>query len=594
MKRHSFFIRLFVGNLLLVGTIAAVICAVSYVYLNAEYRRRNQADQDALCHVLRAHFQRNWPADGQIDDDAKALVAGLPVRLTVIAADGRVLGDSQADPADMANHKTDDRPEVLAALDGRPGSHVRASETLGVEFRYLARPVVRDGRVAAVVRVALPVKRIVESSRFIGNALWWAALAAAAAAVALGLLLSWLWYVPLRQITRAARQIAGGNLTCRASISGSDELAQLGAALNEMRRSLAEQIELIAAQRANLAAIVANLREGVVALDADQRVVLMNAAAVEMLAPGAAETTGQHLQAVVRIPKVLGALANLAPDRTVSTQVTVEDGGRRRVLDLHAADVGSGASGDFRVLLVVRDITQIARTAEMKAEFVANASHELRTPLATIRAAVDSLAAVGSDDPDAFRKFVGMLDRHVRRLEHMTSDLLSLHLVESAKGELRLARIDTAGLAEWVRSHFAVQAGEKNVTLVVRTDHAPEAFASDRRLVQLILENLLDNAVKFTPAGGRVDCCFQGRDDRIALCVADTGCGIPPEIQPRVFERFFQAEPSRTGDSNVRGTGLGLAIVKYAAERLGAGVCLESRPGQGTTVTVLIPCRPDA
>lgn len=202
---------------------------------------------------------------------------------------------------------------------------------------------------------------------------------------------------------------------------------------------------------------------------------------------------------------------------------------------------------------------------------------------------MDSLSAADPGDSDEVRKLSAVLDRHVSRLEGMTNDLLDLHMVESAKVALRLQDIALGDLAEWVRAQFAATAQEKGLTLEVAADQRDNRLRSDRKLLELILRNLLDNAIKFTPAGGRVECRFETAEQAVTLRVSDTGCGIRPQDQPRVFERFFQGEASRTGDSRVRGTGLGLAIVKHAAERLAARIELQSEPGKGTVVTVVLP-----
>ena len=432
---------------------------------------------------------------------------------------------------------------------------------------------------------------IVALAGFVGShRLLWAALAAVAIAAALGLLISWVWYAPLRQITHAARQIASGNLSARALVSGPSEVADLGKALNEMRSSMAGQLNVIAAQSENLQTVVANLRESVIATDRDGHIVFMNQAAIDLLAPGAGDLTGQHLQSILRVADILDLYNHSQiTGQSLSRQIEADFRGQRRYFDVHAARLAGTQPQGIAALLVIRDVTDLARTATVKAEFVANASHELRTPLATIRAAVDSLESVEPGDTASFSKFLAILDRHVKRLENLTNDLLDLHIVESGRTKPRMETIELDALADWARAYFADQAQQKGVRLDIKTPHAGGTLQSDRILVELILKNLLDNAIKFTPPGGQVECLLQRQDDQALIQVSDTGCGIPPEAQARVFERFFQADSSRSGDARTRGTGLGLAIVKHAAERLGAKVILKSEVGKGTTVSVTMP-----
>lgn len=603
MFKHSFFAKLLAGNLLLIALLVTVGGLVSYHQINRARLDEGLANQQRTATLLADYIEHVWPEAGEriesIDPLCKRLLADSPMRLTVIASDGRVLGDSdsQADPREMENHDTTARTEVVTAMKGLPGHGERPSETLGIPFRYLARPIFQDGRVVGVVRVAMPIEAIAVEEAFIRNGLLMAGAAAAAAAGALALLLSWIWYAPLRQITNAAKTIAGGDLSHRAAIAGSGELRQLAAALNEMRDSIAAQIRQIAAQRQNLVSVVENLREGVLGLGRDGLILLANQSAIDMLADGhEGAVINQHLQSVVRLADVVDAY-NLAVQTglPVNRHVELNREGRRITLEVHAHKLQSGQAGRIDAIVVVRDVSEMARSAAVKAEFVANASHELRTPLATIRAAVDSLAFSGTDDPEAFAKCLDILHRHISRLENMTNDLLDLNIAETGRTRLRQEDIPVESLGQWVESHFATQAQEKSVELAVEAQPPEQSFRSDRRLVELIVQNLVHNAIKYTPATGRVECliALSPEDGHLTIRVSDTGCGIRPQDKPRVFERFFQADPARSGDSTVRGTGLGLAIVKHACERLGAKITIDSEVGKGTTVTVTIPTGTD-
>ncbi|MFP3937503.1 MAG: ATP-binding protein [Phycisphaerae bacterium] len=588
MKPHSFFFRLFVGNVVLVGVIIAVSCAVSYAYLNREYHAKELRSQHRLTRTFRDIFQQQEDLQpAEVDRLCEQLVGELPGRLTVVASDGQVLGDSHADPLTMENHRTEDRPELLAALGGRSGESTRRSGTLNIDFRYLAEPLRRNGRVVGAVRLARPVSGLVERQSFIWRSLLWSVAAAALAAAAGGLLVSWLWSRPLRQVTLTARRLASGDLSRPRHIGGSRELRELADALDEMRRNLSEQIETVAMQRENLRTVVANLTEGLIALDKRGHVVLMNRSAIEMVCPDVEDPTGRHVQSVVRIAEVADAVGRVAPDRSVRRQVELRR--PRRILDMRVAALSADAAGGIRTLVVLRDITDIARTATVKAEFVANASHELRTPLATLRAAVDSLETTDAADRDTVRRLLDIVTRHVSRLEELTQDLLDLHLLEQTRAEPHLEDVRLGDLADWARGHFATRVEEAGVRFEVLCEHDAATVRSDGKLLRMILQNLIDNGLKFTPSGGRVECVLIPADGGLTLRVSDTGCGIPPGLTERVFERFFQADPSRSGSAQRRGTGLGLAIVKYAADRLDAQLQLDSTVGEGTTVEVKVP-----
>lgn len=594
MKTYSFFFKLFLGNLLLVGLILALAAALSFHHLNRQFQRQTEAQLQQQLGILQNYLEVLWPSSPEaIQRHCQQLARESHWRLTVVAADGQVLGDSAFDPLKMANHRTATRPEIIAALEGRPGKDQRRSDTLDIEYVYLARPVWIQGNIVGVVRLAQPAASVMEGQEFIGHTLRLAALTAVLAGILLALLLSWLWYRPLRRITATAHQLAQGNLAARAPVSGSSELAVLGQALNNMRDSLNHQWEQLRVQQQDLQLVVANLREGIVALDHEDHVVFINQAAMDLLVTDPTSILqNQHLQSVVRYSEIVDLYYHAAGQSgSLQKVMEIEVHGRRCHLEVYAVRLASSVSGGIAGLLVIRDITDLARATAMKAEFVANASHELRTPLATIRAAVDSLRDVTPEDQDTFFKLTDILDRHATRLEDMTKDLLDLHTVENGKKKPTRKPLALNEVLTALHDQFTSRARSKNITLQIPLIDPPLQLTTDRKLLDLILQNLLDNALKFTPTGGQVSCLAELKTSGVLFRVSDTGCGIRPEDQPRVFERFFQADTSRTGDPKIRGTGLGLAIVKHAAERLGVQLDLQSAPGQGTTFTVLLPDR---
>lgn len=590
MRPGGTFIKLFLDNLLVMVVILTVAGLFTYQRLDAGYQREMRQNQDRLAHIAVVHFQELWPLNqARIDQISKKLLHEPATRLTVIAADGTVLGDSQGNPLTMSNHKTDDRPEVLAALAGRAGNHERLSETLSVQYRYVALPVTHTGRIVAAVRVATPVKTIAEGGSLLRNAVIWSALAGTAAAVGLGLLTSWIWYAPLRRITKAAKQIASGDLSSKAGIGGNDRLADLAGALNSMRDNLGKYLGQITSQHQDFQAVLANLQEGVIATDAEGRVVLMNQAAGDLFSVEPHRADNKPLQSVLPVLDILEfheqAMASEGP-LCGQLDLEVDAPAGRRSIEVHGTKVPPGPS-NIVCLLVVRDVSELAAATAMKTQFVANASHELRTPLATIRAAVDSLTS--AEDKQESAKLADVLDRHVRRLEEMTKDLLDLHMVESGKFALNLQEVTLGDLAEWTRTQFAAQTQETGLDLSISACRPEQKVRSDRKLLELILRNLIENAIKFTPSGGRVECAFDVTAEGAVLRVSDTGCGIRLADQPRVFERFYQGDAARSGLTKTRGTGLGLAIVKHATDRLGAKIDLQSELGHGTTVTLLLP-----
>jgi PAS domain S-box-containing protein len=593
MKRTSFFLRLFLGNLLLVALIIGLGAYFAYRSLNQHYLEQAQARQADALRMARQAIQQHWPASAsELQALCRTLVPSPAMQLSVIDLRGKILAENHQAHVPVGNPIAEGRPEILTALDGRTGTSVRTVQTGQKPVRLLAGPIRRDKNTVALVRVAMPIHSMYSQGGFVTGLVLWSLLVTFAAAGVLGLLVSWIWYRPLRQITDNARRIAQGSLSERPLARGSGELGELSEALNEMRRTVSTQLDLISEQGENLRTILANLREGVIALDSDGRIAFMNDTAHDLLAPDETEPAGQHFQTIIRLAELVDVYNELVSDnQPINRPVELALRGRRVTLSVQASRIDHGRTSSIATLLVVHDITEISRTATMKAEFVANASHELRTPLATIRAAVDNLLEMGAEDPEAVERLAAMIDRHVNRLEDMTNDLLDLHTAEARQLPPRWEEVELGTLVWWAQTHFVQRAREKNVRLTVEADRDDFPIRTDRKLVVLILQNLLDNALKFTPAGGEVACRIESADREVALTVRDTGCGIPPEDRTKVFDRFFQANTSRTGEPRQRGTGLGLAIVKHASDRLGATIDLDSEIGQGTTVTLRIPSR---
>ncbi len=551
--------------------------------------QESQTQQDRMTLLLQRHFQTVWPlTPAAIHETCGVMGRQSHFRVTVVAADGLVLGDSEADPNQMENHRRSDREEVIVALAGRPGEQRRHSSTLGVTFRYVAQPIVYKGAVVAAVRLAAPVQDFTASQTFIRDALLGAAGTTTLVSVLLALLINRLWSKPLKRIATAARQVASGDLQSPIHVRSSGELAELAAALNEMRKNLSQQIDATATGQEHLQTVVANLQDGLIAMDRDLKVVLMNQAAAGLLAVSS-RPVGATIQAVVRNADILGLCEKVVTSgQAGGRQIEVLRDSRLRTLDIRMAPIAQGSDA-IAYLLVIRDVTELARAAAMKAEFVANASHELRTPVATLRAAVDSFADANVADAAGLQKIAAIFNRHVTRLENMTRDLLDLHVVESGRLKLQASEFPLEAVRAWAAEMFAPRAKDKGVSLQIAVNPEGATFRSDRKLLELIVQNLVDNALKYTAAGGSVHCSLQIVAQSLVLRVSDTGCGIRQEDQAHVFERFFQVDASRTGDTRQRGTGLGLAIVKHAADRLSAHLELQSELQRGTTLTVTIP-----
>jgi two-component system phosphate regulon sensor histidine kinase PhoR len=513
-------------------------------------------------------------------------------RVTVIAPDGVVLADSDIPAADLGrldNHR--ERPEVRAALDGRVGRDLRSSTSVHAKLLYVALPV-RDGeRVVGVVRLALPLAAVTSSYDQINRVMVAGGLVALAVAFGIGLFVAGRVTRPVVEMQAIARKMSEGQFAVRAPVRSEDELGALGRALNVMVQRLREQIQNLEAERAKATAILDGLVVGVVAVDGQECILLMNERARAMFGVGHGRGEGKPFLEVIR---------NADLHEIFRSGRTAGGVFRREVRVVHPADRTLRVSAvplrftgeDPGLVLVMDDVTELRRLEQVRTEFIANVSHELRTPLTAIQGYLETLLGGALDEPEHARRFVEIAFRHTERLGRLLNDLTDLSNIELGKVSLRLAPTPLRPVVESVLELVAAKARDGEVTVTADVSDAMGVQADHDRLVQILI-NLVDNAVKYTPAGGAVTVRARPTaEGRIEVSVSDTGIGIPRADLPRITERFYRVDKARSRE--LGGTGLGLAIVKHLVLAHGGDMAIDSEEGRGTTVRVLLPEGGDA
>jgi two-component system phosphate regulon sensor histidine kinase PhoR len=300
---------------------------------------------------------------------------------------------------------------------------------------------------------------------------------------------------------------------------------------------------------------------------------------------------GRHYMEVLRQRPVAQALEQVLRGGG-RVRLEVEMRHPRRDYALAGVPFPGAEDAPHGAVLTFHDVTERRRVDHVRRDFVANASHELRTPLTSIKGFVEALEDGAVADPPTAQRFLGKIRTHADRMVALVGDLLELSRLESGERPPRWERVVPAALVEEVVGSFADAARRKDTALVPAGDGAPEVVSDPERL-RGILENLVETAIKYTPAGGKVEVSSgEGPDGRAIFTVSDNGPGIAAEHLPRIFERFYRVDKARSRD--LGGTGLGLAIVKHLAEGMRASVTVVSEPGRGTRFTVTVPARPDA
>jgi two-component system phosphate regulon sensor histidine kinase PhoR len=392
---------------------------------------------------------------------------------------------------------------------------------------------------------------------------------------------------PLRELTEGADRIAAGAHGHKVYAPGRDEVGKLAQTFNHMSAHLATQFAQLEEDRQQLRAILSGMVEGVVALDAAQRVLFANQRAVELFeVPSAQAVVGRKLWEVIRRRSLLDLVERAVAEDTPLSEELTWNGRGERTLKVHVARLqGPFAKG---AVLVLHDTTDLRRLERIRQEFVTNVSHELKTPLSVIQACVETLLDGAIDDPEHRGPFLERIAEQSNRLYALILDLLSLARIESGEEAFYFQEVALGeAVGECLNRHRA-RAETKNLVLVAAPPPAgAETVWADEEAVGQILDNLVDNAVKYTPEGGRVEVRWRGEDGRVLIEVQDTGIGIPPRDLPRVFERFYRVDKARSRE--LGGTGLGLSIVKHLTQAMHGSVWAASQPGQGATFFVRLP-----
>ncbi len=521
------------------------------------------------------------PSLGDPDDEADAIGARIDSRVTFIAADGVVLGDSEVAKADLGtleNHAT--REEILQAAHTGEGTGRRQSHTTGVWTMYAAVKV-SSGPIA-FARVALP---LTEADARVAHVRQLALVGLAAgllSAVALGWITSVLLNRRIRAVAEVAHRYRAGDFDEAARDYGRDEIGTVATVLDETARELGARLAEIARERAHMDAILTGMAEGVVLVNRAGRLVLTNPAVRAMLRLPAA-LGEQHFLEVVRQPDIAAQVAQaLAGEQPAPVEVQLDREGRRTLVG-HAVPVARERGGG--AVLVLHDVTEQRRADQVRRDFVANVSHELRTPLTAIRGYVEALA----DQPSAedTQRFVDIIARHALRMERLVRDLLRLARLDAGQESLERAECNLATLVAGVAHDLEPALDGRRQDVIVRLADDASTVPGDPAKLHDVLRNLIENASNYSPEGGAIEVESRRDESTVAITVADRGPGIPAADLPRIFERFYRVDRSRTRDPG--GTGLGLSIVRHLVELHGGSVAAANRDGGGAMITVRLP-----
>jgi len=521
-----------------------------------------------------------------LDAEADRLGQYSASRVTLVAEDGTVVGDSRQTVEQLKtleNHAS--RPEIIDAREHGIGESQRYSTTVGTDMLYVA--VRANHPIVHYVRLALPLDEIDRQLAAIRNL----ALLSLGVVIPVALLVAWLVSAPLARRVHAIATVAGryssGDLSRRPYDYGGDELGAVARALDGAVQELGRRLEELSRDRARMEAILTGMVEGVLVVDRQGRLQLVNQAAQAMLHIES-DAAGHHYLEVIRHPDITAQVGAALQGQMVDARELALGRDASRLFVARTAPVS--ASGGGGAVVVLHDTTDLRHADQMRRDFVANVSHELRTPLTAIRGYVEAIR----DDPDnaaATPRFLDIIWRQTTRMQRLVADLLRLARLDARQEPLERARVDIRHLFESIAADLAPLASEKGQRVVIAVADDCRELQGDPAKLHDVVRNLAENAVHHSAPGTDIELSATRHDADCLLSVADRGPGIPPEDLRRVFERFYRVDPSRARPG---GTGLGLAIVKHLVELHGGAVRATNRPGGGAVFTVTLPERHQA
>jgi two-component system, OmpR family, phosphate regulon sensor histidine kinase PhoR len=557
--------------------------------LRHDYERSGFEQLAAIARIALAHPpQAIAPNSSALRDRAPlndwvAQMAASGVRVTVITSDGQVLADSQSDPSTMENHAG--RPEIRDALAKGDGQSIRHSVTINRDLLYFAVRLPVAGGPPVILRFASPLQTLNEELWGFRKRLWLASLVMLLVTGAASLLISRSFSDRVDRLKKFSDRVAEGDFRPIEADRSGDVMEALAASLNQTAARLDRTIRTLTEERNLSSAILGSMVEGVAVVNASERLLFANPGFAEILDLDVPPQSGSALVEVVRQTELLEAVRRvLKGDPRVETEI-ITGTLRQRFFAVTVAAVSAAETSG--AVIVLHDITDLRKLERVRRDFVANVSHEFKTPLTAIQGFAETLLAGAIDDAQNRVRFLEIILEHSQRLARLTDDLLRLSQMDADRLGLEIRGVGVQQFVESCVETAQRPAAERDLRISVNLSNRLPDIAADRRRLAEVLQNLLDNAIQYTPPGGQIMLSASADGSEVTFTVSDTGIGIPQTDQPRIFERFYRVDVARSRE--VGGTGLGLAIAKHLVEAHGGRIWVESEVGQGSQFHFTVP-----
>ncbi|WP_201003968.1 two-component system histidine kinase PnpS [Paenibacillus glycanilyticus] len=518
-------------------------------------------------------------------EEAENLKTYADTRVTFIAGDGTVLGDSDHAPETMDNHSS--RVEVVKAHKDGIGRAIRYSDTLKENLLYVALAVNPSDPHSNVIRLAMSLKEVDKSIDQLWTVLIIGLLILFIVAAFISYRIALSLTRPLEQITKVAQRIKQMDYKARVKVRKQDEVGELGHAINAMAESLEVQMTRIRQNESQLESVLENMINGVMMIDPAGKILLMSRRAGELLGISSGELVGRNYAEAKQQYELSQLIQEALEGREHIREEITFYFPEERLLELNLVPIFQENQEFGGVLLVLADVTAIRRLERMRSEFVANVSHELKTPIAAVKGFAETLLGGAVNDEETARSFLQIIYDESDRLNRLIGDILALSKIESKRVPLYFSPVEMDSFMTKTVTMMEPEAAKKSIKLQLEMEHGLYVEADEDRLRQIMM-NVIANGVNYTPEGGKVSVHIESIDeDHIRIQISDTGIGIPKKDLPRIFERFYRVDKARSRSSG--GTGLGLSIVKHLVELHKGTIAVTSAVGVGSTFVIELP-----
>lgn len=509
------------------------------------------------------------------------LATRIQIRITLLDKEGRIFADSGADQSPLPHHLNS--KEIREAIEKDVGYAIRRSRIDADEAMYMAKALYFQDYRVGFLRVSLPITEVQASLEATREVFFLTTLVGTLAALVIGLLLVRRATTPIREMMRVSEAMRQGRYDQKVTTLPHDEIGLLGDTLNRLGQAITEQIARISLDRAQLKTIMANMVEGIIAIDNENRILFCNRAAYQLLQSHLTDCRGMKLETVDGFDRLTELVDEArVTKRLAEEELRIRDEQTNRFLECYASPLrGAETAG---IIVVIHDISDVRKLEGIRRDFVTNVSHELKTPLTAIKGYTETLLSGALEDKDNARRFVEKIEANTNRLVTLVKDILGLAQTEAESEQIKLSPQNWQSIAKEVLSRHDEDTTTKGLRISVTNDAPDMIVRGHKEAMVQVLENLFSNAIRYTPQGGEISLRIYREGDQGLLVVTDTGIGIKQKHLERIFQRFYRVDKARSRD--LGGTGLGLSIVQHLVSGMNGTITVESELGVGSVFKV--------